>query len=119
MDYSWIGDYCLTHKGAQRDYKVEWEATRYMIGGKMFAMDGGDKAGRPIFTVKLEPLFSDLLRRQYPDVVVPGYYMNKDHWSSMYYAGEVPEETVREMIDQAYGLVLASLPKKTQKALLD
>ena len=38
MKYSWIDEYLLSKPGVEKDYKPEWEATRYMIRGKMFAM---------------------------------------------------------------------------------
>lgn len=117
MNYDWIEEYCTSKKGVEKDDKVEWKATRYMIAGKMFAMDGGDKEGAHIFTVKLDPGFSDFLRQEY-DCVVPGYYMNKMHWSSMYFDGNVPDDIVKDMIDQAYEIVLGSLPKKKQKEII-
>ena len=48
MKYAWFNDYCLAKKGAVYDYKLEWEAGRYRVGGKMFVMVGGDKEGKPI-----------------------------------------------------------------------
>ena len=112
MSYDWIGEYCLQKPGVTKDYQPEWKATRYFAGGKMFAMQGGDKDGKPIFTMKLEPALGDFLRHQHPGDIVPGYYMNKIHWNSLYLEGNVPEETVREMIDKAYEAGLAALPKK-------
>ncbi len=38
MKYPWLDEYCLSKKGAEKEYKPEWDATRYMIRGKMFAM---------------------------------------------------------------------------------
>ncbi len=113
MKYEWLDAYCLAKKGAEKDIKAEWNATRYMIRGKMFAMQGGDKYGKPIITVKLEPLFGELLRKQYKDIV-PGYYMNKDHWNSLYLDGNVPDVVLRDMLDKAYVILLASLSKKVQ-----
>ena len=113
MKYEWLDAYCLAKKGAEKDFKAEWNATRYMIRGKMFAMQGGDKYGKPIITVKLEPLFGELLRKQYKDIV-PGYYMNKDHWNSLYLDGDVPDDVLRDMLDKAYNILLASLSKKAQ-----
>jgi len=115
--YEWLGEYCLSHAGATTDYKPEWEATRYLVGGKMFAMCGGDKEGKPILTLKLEPAFGHLLRQQYAHIVA-GYYMNKEHWNSLYLEGNVPDEVVRTMIAQSHGLVLESLSKKLQKEIL-
>ncbi len=118
MDYSWIDGYCLSKKAVEKDYKQEWDAFRYTIKGKMFAMLGGDKENRPIFTLKLEPAFGFALREQYSSIV-PGYYMNKEHWNSLYFDGFVPNEVVESMIDNAYNVVLKSLSKKLQKEIMD
>lgn len=113
MNYDWLDEYCLSKRGVQKDFKAEWNATRYMLNGKLFAMHGGDKEGKPIITVKLDPMFGQLLRNQYRDIV-PGYYMNKEHWNSLYLEGDVPDEVLRDMLDQAYQIVLKSLSKKLQ-----
>ncbi len=118
MKYEWLDAYCLAKPGTEKDYKPEWEATRYMIQGKLFAMQGGDKNGTPIITLKLEPDFGALLRGQFKDIV-PGYYMNKEHWNSLYLGGEVPDEVLREMVDRSYQLILHSLSKKIQKEIED
>lgn len=117
MKYDWLDEYCLSKRGAEKDFKSEWNATRYMIRGKMFAMQGGDKYGKPIITVKLEPLFGELLRKQYKDVV-PGYYMNKEHWNSLYLDGDVPEAVLRDMLDKSYAILLVSLSKELQKEIM-
>lgn len=116
MPYAWMDTYCLSKPGVTKDYKAEWNATRYFVGGKMFAMQGGDKTGRPIFTLKLQPDFGDFLRQTYSDIV-PGYYMNKVHWNSLYLEGSVPDDVVREMVDRSHQIVLNALPKKVQKEI--
>lgn len=118
MDYDWMDAYLLSKKGAEKDFKVEWDATRYMVGGKMFAMQGGDKEHKPIITLKCEPPFGQMLRQQYPDIVA-GYYMNKEHWNSVYLDGDVPNETVQKMIDESYLLIFSGLTKKMQKDILE
>jgi len=115
--YEWLNEYCLSQIGATTDYKPEWEARRYMVGGKMFAMCGGDKDGKPIITVKLEPAFGVLLRQQY-EHIVPGYYMNKEHWNSLYLDGDVPDDILQTMIKESHQLILESLSKKLQKEIV-
>ncbi|MHB8072787.1 MmcQ/YjbR family DNA-binding protein [Desulfosporosinus fructosivorans] len=117
MKYEWLDEYCLSKKGVQKDFKVEWNATRYLIGGKMFAMQGGDKEHKPIITLKCDPLFTRSLRDQYQHIV-PGYYMNKEHWNSLYLEGDVPDNVLRQMIDMSYELVLEKLSKKTVKEII-
>ena len=114
MKYEWLDEYCLSKKGVVREYKVEWEATRYMLGDKIFVLQGGDKYGKPIVTVKLTPEFGELLRMNYEDII-PGYHMNKVHWNSLYLDGAVPDDIVKEMLDESYDLVFSSLSKKLQK----
>jgi len=116
MAYEWLDEYLLSKKAAEKDYKVEWEAVRYMLYGKMFCMMGGDKNGRAVITLKCEPVFGEALRQQYPDII-PGYYMNKLHWNSVYRDGHVPDDVLRQMADMSYDLIKRSLPKKTQALL--
>lgn len=117
MKYPWLEAYCLAKKGCEKDYKEEWEAWRYMLGGKMFAMQGSDKDGKPIITLKIEPSYGAELRKEHKDIV-PGYYMNKVHWNSVRLDGNVSDELLKEMIDESYQILLTSLPKKLQKEFL-
>ena len=117
MNYDWLDGYLLEKPGAEKEHQPEWQATKYMLRGKMFVMIGGDKQEKPIATFKLEPAHGELLRQQYKEVV-PGYYMNKTHWNSLYLEGSVPDDVVMGMADEAYRLVLASLPKKVQREIL-
>lgn len=116
MKYDWLDGYCLTKAGTDKDFKTEWEVTRYMLRGKMYAMVGGNKEGQPIITLKLEPERGMALREAYADIV-PGYYMNKVHWNSVSLLGSVPDEVLKSMIDESYRLLLASFSKKTQKEI--
>ncbi|MDO4572172.1 MAG: MmcQ/YjbR family DNA-binding protein [Clostridia bacterium] len=113
----WIDAYALQKPGVEKSYKAEWDMQLYRVGGKIFLEFGGDRQGVPIYTMKLEPAYSELLRAQYPGSVVPGYYANKLHWSSVYLDGAVPDETWKSMIDNAYALVFSSLSKKLRAAL--
>lgn len=110
---------CLAQKGTQQDYREEWHAWRYLVGGKMYAMRGGDKEGHPILTLKLPPEQGYALREQYAGVIVPGYYMNKEHWNSIYLLGGVPGDIFGKLIETAYQTVLRSLSKKAQAEILE
>lgn len=117
MNYPWLDEYCSKKPGAVKEFKAEWNAIRYLIGGKMFALCGADNTARPVITLKLLPAEGDFFRSQYTDII-PGYYMNKVHWNSVYLDGAVPDELLRGLIDQSYDILLASLPKKVQKELM-
>ena len=117
MKYEWLDEYCLSKKGTIKDFKEEWDATRYLVGGKMFAMQGGDKDNKAIITLKCDPILSHSLREQYQHIVA-GYYMNKEHQNSLYLDGDVPDDVLKQMIDMSYNLVAEKLSKKILKEII-
>lgn len=116
MNYDWINNYALSKRGVTKDYKEEWGCDRYFIGGKMFQVIGTHKDGRKIITLKCEPDFGMMLRQNYEDIIA-GYYMNKQHWNTVYMDGNVPNEIIKSMIDMSYTLIFTSLTKKMQKEI--
>ena len=117
MRYDWLDAELLRWPGVTKDFKAEWNWTRYMVGGKLFCAICHDGAGGDVYiTVKLEPLRGEFLRGQFADVI-PGYYLNKTHWNSVRTAGSLPEDILRDMLAESYRLVAAGLPKRTRAAL--
>lgn len=119
MRYTWLDDYLMKKKGVTKDFKEEWQWTRYQLGGKMFAAVCKNEQGEDsLITLKLKPEDGDFLRRQYEDII-PGYYMNKIHWNSIQADGAVPDEILMDLLDQSYNLILSGFSKKRQKELMD
>lgn len=120
MKYPWIDEYLLSMPGVTKNLQAEWNWVRYQIGDKMFAavcLD--DSSGKPVYiTMKLDPAESEFLRQQYEDII-PGYYMNKTHWSSVKAEGNVPDELLQEILEKSYRLVLRGFSKKKQRELLE
>ena len=114
--YHLMGDYCLSKPKVTTDYSDDWGATRYFIGGKYFVLFIILEE-RPAMTVKLDPTKSKILRQSHTDIV-PGYYANKTHWSTVYLDGEVSFDLITEMLDDAYQLVFKGLTKKVQQEIL-
>jgi predicted DNA-binding protein (MmcQ/YjbR family) len=56
------------------------------------------------------------LRATY-DAVQPGYHLNKRHWITVTLDGSLPDETVRELLEDSYDLVVAGLPKPERARL--
>ena len=122
MNYLWLDEYLLSKPGVVKDYKPEWDWHRYMIGGKMFAatMCPSEKhnpmyAGKQLISMKSDPLMSELLRENHPQYILPGFYCGKLTWNSVDLGGDVPDDTLRQMIDDSYRLVFAKLTKKLQR----
>lgn len=115
MNYPWLDEYLISMKGVTKDFKEEWQWTRYLIANKMFAAICKDKTGKDcIVTLKLNPIDGNFLRSQYKDVK-PGYYMNKIHWNSVDLEGNVPDTILKDMAEKSYNLVFRGLSKKMQR----
>ena len=108
--YHWLHDYALAKPDVVWDYKESWDAHRYFLHGKIFALLVRNK-GVTLLNLKCDPYLSLSYRERYPGVL-PGWHMNKLHWISLSLKVETPEEVCRELVDISYGLVRAGLPKK-------
>ena len=112
--YPWIYGYLAGKPGATWDFKAEWQWTRYLLDGKLFAAVCKNREGEDwIVTLKLEPTEGELLRNTF-ESVFPGYYCDKRNWNSVYLDGTLPAEVLRDMCDKSYALILAKLPKYRQ-----
>lgn len=110
-------NYLKAKKGVEENYVNDWQAYNYKVGGKMIAIIGQDKTEQPIISLKGDVGKSEQLRQEYEDII-PGYYLNKQHWNSIYYANNrVPVELIKQLIDQSYDLVLQSLTKKKRQEI--
>jgi len=116
--YDFIQSHCLSKKAAEEDYKPEWDAIRYMVCGKMFAIIHSDSEGIPVISVKHIPEHGIELREKFCEVI-PGYHFNKTHWSSVYLNGNLPETVLKQMLDQSYELVFRKLTKKVQNEIIN
>lgn len=115
--YQWLDALLLEQAATEKEFQPAWQAYKYLLGGKMYAYIGiNDQNGRPILTLKLEPAFSDMLRREYGDIV-PGYYMNKLHWSTVYLDSDIPREMFADLVRASYRVMLSSLSRKAQREI--
>ena len=117
--YRWLDELLLRQTATKKEFQPAWQAYKYLLRDKMYAYIGiNDQNGRPIVTLKLEPMYSDMLRREYNDIV-PGYYMNKLHWSTVYLDSDVPQEVIADMVCASHKWALSSLSKKAQREILE
>jgi hypothetical protein len=42
--------------------------------------------------------------------VLPGYHLNKRHWNTVIIDGSLPEQMIKDMIEDSYDLVVSKLP---------
>jgi predicted DNA-binding protein (MmcQ/YjbR family) len=49
--------------------------------------------------------------------VLPGYHLNKRHWNTVVIDGSLPDDAIREMIEDSYDLGVSKLPPAVCRAL--
>ena len=125
MNCDWLHDYLRSKPGAGHDYKLEWQWDRYLLRDKMFAavtappegMKDGRYNGHPLLNLKCAPRLAEAFRAQYPDAILPGFYMDKRTWIAVKLDADLPDSVLRELCDLSYKLVLEKLPKYVQKEI--
>lgn len=106
---SQLRDVCLSFPGATEEFPFGEETSVFKVAGKIFAIT--NLASEPLdVSLKCEPDLAIGLRQSY-DAIRPGYHLNKRHWNTVIIDGSLEEETVRNLIEDSYDLVVAGLPK--------
>jgi predicted DNA-binding protein (MmcQ/YjbR family) len=95
---------CLALEGAveERPFR-DPDVTVFKAGGKIFAITRLDASPLRV-SVKCDPDLAQQLRLTYP-AITPGYHLNKRHWNTIALDGSLPEQMVRNLIEDSYALV--------------
>jgi predicted DNA-binding protein (MmcQ/YjbR family) len=103
-----LRDSCLSFAGAEETFPFGPKTSVFKVAGKMFALS---QLGAPSLRVSLkcEPDLAQALRAAHA-AVIPGYHLNKRHWNTVIVDGSLPDETIKDMIEDSYDLVVSQLP---------
>jgi predicted DNA-binding protein (MmcQ/YjbR family) len=110
-----LRDSCLRHAGAVEEFPFGPEHSVFKVAGKMFALTALDRAPLEV-SVKCEPELAEQLRNTYP-AIRPGYHLNKRHWNTITVDGSLPDQLVRDLVEDSYDLVVSALPKRVRREL--
>lgn len=117
MDIESLREYCLAKRGVNEGFPFGESVLVFKVKGKMFLLARLDQAVLE-FNVKCDPEQAIEWREQYT-AVTPGYHMNKKLWNTVTADGSISVRVLKQMIDDSYRLVVASLPKKDQAGLYE
>jgi predicted DNA-binding protein (MmcQ/YjbR family) len=110
-----LRDHCLSFAGAEETFPFGPETSVFKVAGKMFALSQLDAASLRV-SLKCEPGLAEGLRRAHA-AVLPGYHLNKRHWNTVVIDGSLPDDAIRDMIEDSYDLVVSRLPGIRRRAL--
>lgn len=109
-------DYCLSLNGVTESFPFDENTLVFKVMNKLFALTGLNSTEFKV-NLKCDPSRAVELRAQYPDVI-PGYHMNKKHWNTVFFDGDLPDILLVELVDHSYELVVAKLTKADRALLL-
>ena len=66
--------------------------------------------------LKNDPLKNIELREEYT-AVKPGYHLNKQHWNTVQIDGSLPDNLIKNLIDESYDSVVMGLTRKKQQEI--
>lgn len=115
MDAASLRSWCLGQSGAFEDFPFGPEHSVFKVAGKMFALSALDRVPLEV-SVKCDPELAVALRDSYPPIR-PGYHLNKRHWNTITLDGSLPDQLVRDMVEDSYDLVVAKLPSRVRDEL--
>ena len=115
MNPAELRDHCLSFTGAEETFPFGPDTSVFKVAGKMFALSqlGADSLR---VSLKCEPDLAEALRGAHA-AVLPGYHLNKRHWNTVTIDGSLPDETIGDMIEDSYDLVVSQLPRTRRRAL--
>ena len=107
--------HCLSFPGAEETFPFGPNTSVFKVCGKMFALSqlGSEQLS---VSVKCEPALAVELRAAHPEVT-PGYHLNKRHWNTVLVGGRLPDQMVRDLIEDSYDLVVSALPAGRRRGL--
>lgn len=113
MNIEEIRTYCIQKPLSSESFPFDETTLVFKVHDKIFAIMGLE----PPFSINLkcDPDRATELREEYPDVIIPGYHMNKKHWNTVKLDANLTEEVTTDLIDHSYELVFAKLPKKVRE----
>ena len=107
-------EYCLSFKGTTEELPFDENTLVFKVLGKMFALC--NMMSFEFCNLKSDPEKAISLREQYPEVT-PAWHMNKKHWNSVSFMGDLSDKQIENWIEDSYKLVIKNMPKKLREQL--
>lgn len=115
MNIEEVRDYCLSLPFATERCPFGPDTLAMEIGTRMFCLMTLDGQW-DFYNLKVNPDYGVELCDTYSGIT-PGYHMNKRHWISVCFKGDVPDSLQKKLIEHSYCLAAGNLTKKLKEQL--
>ena len=112
MDGTQLREYCLAKPGAWPDEPWDGDAVA-KVHVKIFAFLGDDSVGVKCGSSREE---ADEWLARYPEDAAVMAYIGRSGWNTLRLSGAIPDEDLREAVDESYAMVVSKIPKKHRPA---
>jgi predicted DNA-binding protein (MmcQ/YjbR family) len=116
MEADALRDLCLTFRGSEETFPFGFETSVFKVAGKMFALSRLQSEPLSV-SLKCEPQLAEQLRAAHP-CITAGYHLNKRHWNTVVIDGSLSDQTIADMVEDSYDLIVSKLSRARQRALL-
>ncbi|SEC87090.1 MmcQ/YjbR family DNA-binding protein [Arthrobacter woluwensis] len=123
MDARELREFCLGFPGAIEDFPFDPDTSVFKVASevegarhpaKMFALTRLRALPLSV-SLKCDPVLALQLRAGYPQIT-GAWHLNKKHWNGVLLEG-LPDELLRNMIEDSYDLVVSGLSRRQQEQL--
>ena len=111
MDIEYLRNYCLNKHLVTEGTPFGEDTLVFKVNGKMFCLFSIQNFVS--VNLKCDPEKAIEMRNEYSSIE-PGFHMNKKHWNTIRFDGDVSDEMILQMVDDSYWLVIQSMPQKDQ-----
>lgn len=115
MNIEQLRNYCLSLPFATERRPFGPDTLAMEIGGRMFCLMTLDGQW-DFYNIKADPDYGVELCDRYSGIR-PGYHMNKRHWISVDFNGDVSDRFQERLIYHSYCQTASKLPKRVQNQL--
>ena len=112
MGTDWFRRRCLSLPHVTEH--VQWESLVFKVGGRIFAIAALEPSEHCLSLKCSAESFAELVEAP---GIVPAPYLARAHWVALESMDALPRPELERMLDAAYELVFARLPKKVQAEL--
>ena len=107
-------EYCLSLKGTTEELPFDENVLVFKVLMEIFAFC--NMMTCEITNLKYDPENAIMLREEFIEVT-PAWHMNKKHWNSVSFIGDLSDHQIEQWVKDSYNLVVNNLAKKLKLEL--
>ena len=114
MSLDHFREYCLSLKGITEQIPFDENILVFKVMGKMFALC--NMMTFEYCNLKCDPEKAIKLREEFTEVT-PAWHMNKKHWNSVSFIGDLSDKKIENWVTDSYNLVVKNMPMKLREQI--